>query len=215
MKHGETLSLIEQSGIVAIMRATGPGPLLAAADALVAGGVCAVEVTLTTPGALEIIRAAVDHFRGQLVAFGAGSVLDAESARVAIAAGAHFIVCPTLSLNTIAACKRYSIPVLPGAYTPTEILTAWEAGADLVKVFPADIGGPAYLKAVKAPLPQIKLAAVGGVTLDNVGEFFRAGASAVGVGSSLISQALLDEGRFDEIESRARRFALAVQQARG
>jgi 2-keto-3-deoxy-phosphogluconate aldolase (EC 4.1.2.14) len=136
---------------------------------------------------------------GEKVAFGAGSVLDAETARVAILAGAQFVVCPTLNLETIRLCKRYSVPVVPGAYTPTEILTAWEAGADLVKVFPAEVGGPAYIKAIKAPLPQIQLVPVGGVDLNTTAEFIRAGAAAVGVGSALINQKLLDEGNFAEL----------------
>ncbi|MBL8153703.1 MAG: bifunctional 4-hydroxy-2-oxoglutarate aldolase/2-dehydro-3-deoxy-phosphogluconate aldolase [Anaerolineae bacterium] len=215
MTTQNTLSTLLQSGIVAIMRATRPDPLLAAADALLAGGVQAIEVTLTTPGAMGIITQAVERYTGQPLVFGAGSVLDAESARAAILAGAQFIVCPTLSLRTIEMCKRYSIPVMPGAFTPSEVLTAWEAGADVVKLFPADFGGPAYLKAIKAPLPQVRLAPVGGVSVENTADFIRAGADAVGVGGSLISQDLLDAGRFDEITARARRFRQAVQQARG
>lgn len=215
MTSQNTLSTLLQSGIVAIMRATRPDPLLAAADALLAGGVQAIEVTLTTPGAMGIITQAVERYAGQPLVFGAGSVLDAESARAAILAGAQFIVCPTLSLRTIEMCKRYSVPVMPGAFTPSEVLTAWEAGADVVKLFPADFGGPAYLKAIKAPLPQVRLAPVGGVSVENTADFIRAGADAVGVGGSLVSQDLLDAGRFDEITARARRFRQAVQQARG
>jgi 2-dehydro-3-deoxyphosphogluconate aldolase/(4S)-4-hydroxy-2-oxoglutarate aldolase len=215
MTSQNTLSTLLQSGIVAIMRATRPDPLLAAADALLVGGVQAIEVTLTTPGAMSIITQAVGRYAGQPLVFGAGSVLDAESARAAILAGAQFIVCPTLSLRTIEMCRRYSVPVMPGAFTPSEVLTAWEAGADVVKLFPADFGGPAYLKAIKAPLPQVRLAPVGGVSVENTADFIRAGADAVGVGSSLVSQDLLDAGRFDEITARARRFRQAVQQARG
>lgn len=215
MTAQNTLSTLLQSGVVAIMRATSPDPLLAAADALLAGGVQAIEVTLTTPGAMGIISQAVERYAEQPLVFGAGSVLDAESARAAILAGAQFIVCPTLSLRAIEMCKRYSIPVMPGAFTPSEVLTAWEAGADLVKLFPADFGGPAYLKAIKVPLPQVRLAPVGGVTVENTADFIRAGADAVGVGGSLVSQALLDAGQFDEITARARRFRQAVQQARG
>lgn len=208
-----TLSKILQTGIIAIMRAQSSEQLLAAADAILAGGVDVIEVTMTTPGALETIRQAVTMY-GERVAFGAGSVLDAETARSAILAGAQFIVCPTLNLETIRICKRYSVPVVPGAYTPTEILTAWEAGADLVKVFPAEVGGPAYIKAIKAPLPQIHLVPVGGVDLNTAAEFIRAGASAVGVGSALINQKLLDEGNFSEITRRAARFREEVERGR-
>lgn len=208
-----TLSKILQTGIIAIMRAQSSEQLLAAADAILAGGVDIIEVTMTTPGALETIRQAVAMY-GERVAFGAGSVLDAETARSAVLAGAQFIVCPTLNLETIRICKRYSVPVVPGAYTPTEILTAWEAGADLVKVFPAEVGGPAYIKAIKAPLPQIQLVPVGGVDLNTTAEFIRAGAAAVGVGSALINQKLLDEGNFSEITRRAARFREEVEKGR-
>jgi 2-dehydro-3-deoxyphosphogluconate aldolase/(4S)-4-hydroxy-2-oxoglutarate aldolase len=138
--------------------------------------------------------------------------LDPETARAAILAGAQFVVCPTLNLKTIEICKRYSVPVVPGAYTPTEILTAWEAGADIVKVFPASIGGPAYIKAVKAPLPQVCLAAVGGVNLENTADFVRAGAEILGIGSELISQKLLDTKDFTAITERARGFRVAFEE---
>ena len=208
-----TLPKIFQTGIIAIMRAQSSDQLLAAADAILAGGVDVIEVTMTTPGALDTIRQAVAKYSEQ-VAFGAGSVLDAETARSAILAGAQFIVSPTLNLEMIHICKRYGVPVIPGAYTPTEILTAWEAGADLVKVFPAEVGGPAYIKAIKAPLPQIRLVPVGGVDLNTTAEFIRAGAAAVGVGSALINQKLLDEGNFSEITRRAARFREEVEKGR-
>jgi len=191
--------------VVAIMRAKSSDQLLAAAEAILEGGVRAIEVTMTTPNALEVINQATTRL-GDNVLFGAGSVLDSETARAAILAGAQFIVCPTLNLGTIETCKRYSIPVVPGAYTPTEILTAWQAGATMVKVFPASIGGPGYIKAVKAPLPQVKLSAVGGVDLDNMADFIRAGCEGVGVGSDLVNQKLLDAKDFREITERARRF---------
>ena len=197
------------SGIIAIMRASNSDQLLAAAEAVLAGGVSAIEVTLTTPGALNVVEQAVKKF-GDAVLFGVGSVLDSESARAAIFAGAQFIVAPTLKLETIALCKRYSVPVLPGAYTPTEILTAWEAGADIVKVFPADSLGPQFIKAVKAPLPQVRLCPTGGVSLANVADFFNAGADAVGVGGELINNNLLATKDFAEITARAKRFVEAV-----
>ncbi|NWF69708.1 MAG: bifunctional 4-hydroxy-2-oxoglutarate aldolase/2-dehydro-3-deoxy-phosphogluconate aldolase [Chloroflexi bacterium] len=207
------MDMIRQTGIVAIMRAKSADNLLAAADALCAGGVLAIEVTITTPGALTLVTQAVERF-GASVAFGVGSVLDAETARAAILAGAQFIVCPTVNRKTIQMCKRYSIGVMPGAYTPTEVLQAWEWGGDLVKLFPADIGGPAYLRAIRAPLPQVHIAAVGGVDIQNTAAFIRAGAVAVGVGGSLVSQSLLDNRQFDVLRQRAQQFRQAVDEAR-
>jgi 2-dehydro-3-deoxyphosphogluconate aldolase/(4S)-4-hydroxy-2-oxoglutarate aldolase len=169
---------------------------------------------MTTPGALDVVRLATSQF-GKEVLFGVGSVLDAETARAAILAGAQFVVCPTLKVATIEMCHRYSIPVVPGAYTPTEILSAWEAGANAVKVFPASAGGPAYLKAIKGPLPQISLTAVGGVTVDNAADFVRAGADFVGVGGELVNQKLLDVSDFAQITERARAFRMEVDKGRG
>jgi 2-dehydro-3-deoxyphosphogluconate aldolase/(4S)-4-hydroxy-2-oxoglutarate aldolase len=213
MTKEDLLELIRKTGVVAIMRAKSSDQLLAAADAVLAGGVNAIEVTMTTPGALEVIEQATAKY-GADVIFGAGSVLDPETARAVILAGAQFVVAPTLNLKTIEVCKRYSVPVIPGAYTPTEILTAWEAGADMVKVFPASAGGPAYIKAVKAPLPQIRLVPVGGVNLNTTADFIRAGADVVGVGGALISQKLLDDGDFDAIIERAARLREEVEKGR-
>jgi 2-dehydro-3-deoxyphosphogluconate aldolase/(4S)-4-hydroxy-2-oxoglutarate aldolase len=204
---------IREVGIVAIMRAQSSDQLLAAADAVLAGGVNAIEVTMTTPGALKVIEEAISRY-GTEVIFGVGSVLDPETARAAILAGAQFVVCPTLNLKTIEICKRYSILVVPGAYTPTEILTAWEAGADMVKVFPASVGGPAYIKAIKAPLPQVELVPVGGVNLKTTADFIRAGSAIVGVGSSLINQKLLEAGEFETISDNARQYREEVQKGR-
>jgi 2-dehydro-3-deoxyphosphogluconate aldolase/(4S)-4-hydroxy-2-oxoglutarate aldolase len=191
--------------IVAILRAKNSDQLIEAAQAVLTGGVNCIEVTMTTPDALGVIAKARSRF-GDAVLFGTGSVLDPETARSAILAGAQFIVCPTLNISTIALCRRYSVPVMPGAFTPTEILTAWEHGADVVKVFPTSVGGPAYIKAVKAPLPQVRVAAVGGVNLSNTADFFRAGCAAVGVGGELVSQDLLDKKDFAAITERARAF---------
>ena len=213
MDQNSALGMILESGVVAIMRAKNSDQLLDAARAVLAGGVYAIEVTMTTPGALDVIRQATNQF-GSEVSFGVGSVLDPETARAAILAGAKFVVCPTLNLKTIEICKRYSIPVMPGAYTPTEILTAWEAGADVVKVFPASVGGPAYIKAVKAPLPHIRLAAVGGVDLSNTADFFKAGVDVVGVGGELVNQKLLDARDFAAITERARGFRQGAQDGR-
>jgi 2-dehydro-3-deoxyphosphogluconate aldolase / (4S)-4-hydroxy-2-oxoglutarate aldolase len=214
MSANESMDRIKDGGVVAIMRAKSSDQLLGAAKAVLAGGVTAIEVTMTTPGALDVVRQATSQF-GKEVLFGVGSVLDAETARAAILAGAQFVVCPTLKIATIEMCHRYSIPVVPGAYTPTEILSAWEAGANAVKVFPASAGGPAYLKAIKGPLPQISLTAVGGVTVENAADFVRAGADFVGVGGELVSQKLLDASDFAQITARASSFRLQVENGRG
>ncbi len=216
MNKTASLSLIRETGVIAIMRVQSSDQLIAAAEAIQAGGVRVIEVTMTTPGALDVIRQAAARF-GDGVLFGAGSVLDAETARAAILAGAGFIVAPTLSLPTIALCNRYSVPVMPGCFTPTEALTAWEAGASMVKLFPASIGGPELLKAIRAPLPQIEFVPVGGVEMDTAAAFIRAGAAALGVGSSLINQKLLDAGDMAELTRRAQAFIEQVQigRARG
>ena len=213
MNLEQGLDIIRSTGVVAIMRTKSSEQLLRAADAIREGGVCAIEVTMTTPGALSVIEQAASRY-DQDVLFGAGTVLDAESARAAILAGAQFIVAPTLNHDLITLCRRYSIPVMPGAYTPTEALTAWECGADMVKIFPAGVGGPGFIKALKAPLPQIDLVPVGGVTLDNTAEFIRAGAAAVGVGSALINQKLLESKDFATLTDRARRLVEAVARGR-
>ncbi len=210
----QSLQKILSGGVIAIMRAPSATQLLDAAKAIYEGGVDIIEVTMTTPGALSVVEQAVSQF-GDRVLFGAGSVLDPETARLAILAGAQFVVSPTLNLETIEMCKRYAVPVIPGAFTPTEILTAWEHGADIVKVFPASVGGPAYIKAIKAPLPQIRLAAVGGVTIENTAQFFSAGIDVIGVGAELVNARLLESSAFDEITRRARAFRQEVEKARG
>jgi 2-dehydro-3-deoxyphosphogluconate aldolase/(4S)-4-hydroxy-2-oxoglutarate aldolase len=202
-----------ESGVIAIIRSRSSDQLLAVADAIQAGGVVAIEVTMTTPNALRIIEKAAARYESGVL-FGVGSVLDPESARAAILAGARFVVYPTMSAETIRLCNRYAVPVIPGAFTPNEILAAWEAGADLVKVFPADVGGPGYIKAVKAPLPQVRLVPVGGVNLDTAADFIRAGSDVVAVGSALVDQAMVDAGRFEEIRDRARRFCEEVTRGR-
>jgi 2-dehydro-3-deoxyphosphogluconate aldolase / (4S)-4-hydroxy-2-oxoglutarate aldolase len=205
---------IEQGGVIAIVRFDRSEDLVRVARAVQAGGVRAIEFTLTTPNALPIIEQSVREF-GNDVLLGAGTVLDAETARAAILAGAEFIVAPTLNPAVIEMCRRYSKVVIPGAFTPTEILTAWECGADFVKVFPAEFGGPAYFKAVLAPLPQVKLIPVGGVSLETVGDFIKAGAVAVAVGSNLVKKSAIAAKRFDELTDVARGFVDAVRQARG
>jgi len=216
MDHQKGMDIIRETGVIAIMRAKSSEQLLRAADAIREGGVRAIEVTMTTPGALSVIEQATSRYQnaGQDVLFGAGTVLDAESARACILAGAQFIVSPSFNPALVEICRRYSVPVMPGAYTPTEIVTAWECGADMVKVFPASIGGPALIKALKAPLPQVELVPVGGVNLDTAADFIRAGAAAVGVGSALINQKLLDAEDFATLTERARRFVEEVARGR-
>jgi 2-dehydro-3-deoxyphosphogluconate aldolase/(4S)-4-hydroxy-2-oxoglutarate aldolase len=173
-----------------------------------------IEVTMTTPGALQVIGEAVHKYADEVL-FGAGSVLDSETARAAILAGAGFIVAPSLKVEVVELCNRYSIPVMPGCYTPTEMLTAWEAGADMLKLFPAEVGGPDLVKAILAPFPQFEIVPVGGVDLNTAGEFIRKGAAALGVGSSLVNQKLLDAGDMGELTRRAAAFIEQVRLARG
>jgi 2-dehydro-3-deoxyphosphogluconate aldolase/(4S)-4-hydroxy-2-oxoglutarate aldolase len=213
MNKTDKLNLIRETGVVAIMRANSSDQLMAAADAIKTGGVKVIEVTMTTPGAIGVIAEATARY-GDDVLFGAGTVLDTETARAAILAGAGFIVAPTLNLEVIALCNRYSIPVMPGCYTPTEMLTAWEAGADMIKLFPADVGGPALIKAIRAPLPQLDIVPVGGVNLDTAAEFIKKGAAALGVGSSLVNQKLLETGDMAELTRRAAAFIEAVKKGR-
>jgi 2-dehydro-3-deoxyphosphogluconate aldolase / (4S)-4-hydroxy-2-oxoglutarate aldolase len=163
---------------------------------------------------LGVIEEATRRY-GDDVLFGAGSVLDPETARAAILAGAGFVVAPTLSVPVVALCNRYSVPVMPGIYTPTEALTAWEAGADMVKLFPASVGGPDLIKAIRAPLPQLEIVPVGGVDLTTAVDFIRKGAAALGMGSSLVNQRLLDAGDMDELARRAAAFIAAVKEGRG
>ena len=214
MNKTDKLNLIRETGVIAIMRAQSSAQLIAAADAIQAGGVRVIEVTMTTPGALDVIAEATQRY-GDAVLFGAGSVLDAETARAAMLAGAGFIVAPTLNLGVIALCNRYSIPVMPGCFTPTEMLTAWEAGADMVKLFPAEIGGPALVKAIRAPLPQLEIVPVGGVDLNTAADFIRNGAAALGVGSSLVNQQVLDAGDMAELTRRAAAFIEEVKKGKG
>jgi len=214
MNKTDKLNLIRETGVIAIMRAHSSEQLIVAADAIKAGGVRVIEVTMTTPGALDVIAEATRRY-GDAVLFGAGSVLDAETARAALLAGAGFVVAPTLNLDVIALCNRYSIPVMPGCFTPTEMLAAWEAGADMVKLFPASIGGPALVKAIRAPLPQLEIVPVGGVNLDTAADFIRNGAAALGVGSSLVNQKLLNAGDMAELTHRAARFIEEVKKGRG
>lgn len=204
-----------EGGVVPIVRVESPETALHIADAILKGGIACLEVTLTVPGALSVIERLAGKY-GNEFAIGAGTVLDPESARLAINAGACFIVSPNTRTETLALCQRYGIISCPGALTPTEVLTAWEQGGDLIKVFPCDnVGGASYIKALKAPLPQIDLVPTGGVTLENAAEFIQAGATAVAVGSSLMDKRAIVAHDWDAIAAQAKRFVAAVQEARG
>jgi len=209
----EILSRLIETGVVAIVRTDDPSQLMRVAEVLKAGGIETFEVTMTVPGALDVIREVSQRFGPDLIV-GAGTVLDGETARSAILAGAQFIVSPTLSQSVITVTRRYGKVVVPGALSPTEILAAWEAGADIVKVFPIRLGGPRYLRDVLAPLPQVRLMPTGGVNLENAADFIRAGAVAVGIGSALVDKQLLAEGCFDELADRARRLVVSIREAR-
>ena len=200
--------------LVAVIRAPSGDLLADVAEALLAGGVQVMEVTFTVPGAVRVLERVAEKL-GDRILLGAGTVLDAETARAALLAGAEFIVSPSTNLDVIRLCRRYDKLVLPGAFTPTEVVTAWEAGADIVKIFPADVGGPAYLKALRGPLPQVRLLPTGGVDLTTAADFLRAGACALGVGSSLVEPKAVQQGDLQRIESLARQFVAVVQQARG
>jgi 2-dehydro-3-deoxyphosphogluconate aldolase/(4S)-4-hydroxy-2-oxoglutarate aldolase len=201
------------TGVIAVIRADSGQQLLDVCRALSRGGVRACEITMTTPGALEAIAAA-SRALGDDALVGAGSVLDAETARAAILAGARFIFSPTLSVEVIEMAHRYDCVAVPGALTPTEILTAWSAGADVVKVFPANHFGPQYLRDIHGPMPQIKLTPTGGVDLNTAADWIKAGAVAIGVGSSLVKKDLLASGNWDELAALAKKYVDLVAQAR-
>jgi 2-dehydro-3-deoxyphosphogluconate aldolase/(4S)-4-hydroxy-2-oxoglutarate aldolase len=208
-----SLRRVLDGGIVAVVRAPDGEHLLEVAQALVDGGVTVMEITMSVPNALEVISQ-VRQSMGDRVLLGAGTVLDAETARAVMLAGAEFIVAPTLNLDVIRLCRRYDKLVMPGAFTPTEILTAWEAGADIVKVFPADVVGPAFFKALRGPLPQIRLMPTGGVDLSTAADFLKAGACCLGVGGQLVEPKAVAERNFDRIRSLARQYVAIVQQFR-
>lgn len=213
MGRTEDTARIVDRGLIAIVRFNTAAPLEAVATALADGGVDVIEFTMTTPGALEVLRAASASL-GDRVVLGAGTVLDSETARMAILAGARFVVSPTLSRAVITTCRRYDVVSIPGAYSPTEILAAWELGADLVKVFPAGGVGPQFIKDVLAPLPQLKLVPTGGVSLGNIDAFVRAGAAAVAVGSNLVRTEFVAEQDFVRLTAAARDYRAAVVEAR-
>ena len=210
----KVLGRIRALGLVPVVRAQSAEEASQAIDAIRAGGIDVLEVTMTVPDAVPLIAQVAKRF-GTDAVIGAGTVLDAETARACILAGAQFVVTPTLKPETIACCRRYGVPVLPGALTPTEVLTAWESGADMVKVFPCSaVGGASYIKALKAPLPQVELVPTGGVNLETAAEFIKAGASALGLGSDLVDLKALREGKAASVTERARKLVAIVQAAR-
>ncbi|HVX10490.1 MAG TPA: bifunctional 4-hydroxy-2-oxoglutarate aldolase/2-dehydro-3-deoxy-phosphogluconate aldolase [Pirellulales bacterium] len=213
MKQLSSLEQLLDRGVVAIIRSSDASRLVDVAEALLAGGVSVMEVTFTVPSAHRVLEQVAERLGGRIL-LGAGTVLDAATARTAILAGAEFIVSPVVRHDVIACCRRYSKLSLPGALTPTEILDAWEAGADVVKVFPSEVTGPAYLKAVRAPLPQVRLMPTGGVNLDTAAEFLRAGACALGVGSSLVEPSAVAAGNLARIEELARQYMTIVRATR-
>jgi 2-dehydro-3-deoxyphosphogluconate aldolase/(4S)-4-hydroxy-2-oxoglutarate aldolase len=207
----EVLGKIVASGLVAVIRAESPEQAAAVAEACARGGVAALEITFTVPGATGVIEHLAKQFSGQIL-LGAGTVLDPETARLAILAGAEFVVSPALNPQTARLCNRYQVPYMPGAQTIHEVLEAMECGADIVKIFPGEILGPAFVKALKGPLPQAQVMPTGGVTLDNVADWIKAGSVAVGVGGNLTSAAKI--GDFRSIAQLARRFVEKIKEAR-
>jgi 2-dehydro-3-deoxyphosphogluconate aldolase / (4S)-4-hydroxy-2-oxoglutarate aldolase len=214
MERNKTLAAIMDIGIVPVVRTSTAEAAIRAIEAIYRGGIRSAEITMTVPGAIRALEKVADQF-GDKITLGAGTVLDPETARACMLAGAEFFVTPALNVATIEIAKRYSKPIMPGALTPTEVLTAWQAGADVVKVFPAgNVGGPKYIKALKGPFPQIEMIPTGGVNLETTPEFLKAGACAVAVGGELIDAKTIKEGRYEVFEERARQYLAVVQKAR-
>jgi len=214
MNRPKPLDQVLEAGIVAIIRAPDGSLLADVAEALLAGGVTVMEITFTVPHAERVLEEVAKRL-GDRILLGAGTVLDTETARIALLAGAEFIVTPVVNLDVIRFCRRYDKLVMPGAFTPTEILAAWEAGGDIVKVFPSDNLGASYLKALRGPLPQIRLLPTGGVTLESAAGFLQAGACALGVGGSLVPADAIARGDLSRIEGLARQFREIVVATRG
>jgi 2-dehydro-3-deoxyphosphogluconate aldolase/(4S)-4-hydroxy-2-oxoglutarate aldolase len=211
MERTEVLQRIRQVGVLPVLRATTTESAMALADAIAEGGIAALEVTMTVPGAIGVMRRLVTE-RPELL-IGAGTVLDPETARMCMLEGAQFIVSPAMNAATIALCRRYSVAILSGALTPTEVITAWQAGTDIIKVFPASaMGGAKYLKSLKAPLPQVELIPTGGVSLSNAKEFLEAGAFALGVGADLADEKAILEGRAKDVTAVAKQYESIVRE---
>ncbi|HEV2644868.1 MAG TPA: bifunctional 4-hydroxy-2-oxoglutarate aldolase/2-dehydro-3-deoxy-phosphogluconate aldolase [Acidobacteriaceae bacterium] len=213
MHKSAVLKSLREIGLVPVLRAESETQALALADAIAAGGVTVLEVTMTVPGAVRVIRRLAEDRPDILI--GAGTVLDPETARQCILEGAQFVVSPALNTRTIEMCHRYGVAVLPGALTPTEIVTAWQAGADVVKIFPASaLGGAKYLKSIKAPLPQVEMIPTGGVSQSTAAEFLAAGAFALGVGADLVDPNAIAQGKPEIITESARQYLAIVRNFR-
>lgn len=213
MSKEDQLRQVLDCGIVAVVRSQDSQQLVDVVRALADGGVNVVEITMTVPGALDVVKQ-VRQALGDRVLLGAGTILDPETARAAFLAGAEYLVAPTVNLDVIRLCQRYDKLVMPGAFTPTEILSAWEAGADIVKVFPAEVVGPAFFKAVRGPLPQVRMMPTGGVDLTTAANFLKAGACCLGIGSQLVEPAAVAARNFDRIRDLARQYVDIVRQTR-
>ena len=210
----EVINGIVKIGLVPVIRAESSDMAMRVIEAIKAGGVNVLEITMTVPGAVRVIEEVTKRYGDQVIV-GAGTVLDSETARACILAGARFVVSPSLNLDTIECCRRYSVPVMPGALTPTEVVTAWQAGADMVKVFPCNaVGGASYIKALKGPLPQIDLIPTGGVSLKTAADFIKAGSAALGVGGDLVDTKAIAEGQDGVVTDRAKQFLEIIKTAR-
>ena len=212
-KKEEILEGIKKGGLVAVVRAESSEQAFKITEACIAGGVAAIEITFTVPGAQDVIKDLAAKYKSGEIIIGAGTVLDPETARAAILAGAEYIVSPCLNVDTVKLCNRYQVACMPGAMTIKEVVECMEAGADIVKIFPGELFGPAIIKAIKGPIPQASLMPTGGVTVDNAGEWIKAGAVAVGAGSSLTAGA--KKGDYESITTIARQFIQKIKEARG
>jgi len=214
MEKRDVFNRMISEALIPVIRVSSAKEAIDVADALKEGGVSFLEITMTVQGAIDVIKELAQKYKDEIV-MGAGTILDPETGRAALLAGAQFIVSPTLNLDLIQLAHRYSAVVIPGAMTPTEILTAWNAGADMVKVFPAaQLGGPEYLKAIRGPLPQILLVPTGGVNLQNAGAFIKAGATALGVGGELVDKKAIKDKKFNVITENARAYLKVIKEAR-
>lgn len=210
----KTLTCIREVGLVPIIRTPSPDDALRAAEAIIEGGIGIAEITLSVPSSIHVMERVAEKF-GDKVLLGAGTILDPESCRAALLAGAEFIVTPSLNPHVIEVARRYSKACFPGALTPTEVVLAWQSGADMVKIFPCGpVGGPSYIRALKGPFPQIEFIPTGGVNLETTPEFIKAGAAAVAVGGELVNLKILKEGKLDVVVANARKFIEAVRSAR-
>jgi len=215
MEKREVFNRMVSEGLIPVIRVASAAEAIDVADAIKEGGVTVIEITMSVPGALDTIKELTKKYKDDII-MGAGTILDPETGRAALLAGAQFLVTPTLNLDLIQLAHRYSAVIVPGAMTPTEILTAWNAGADMVKVFPAaQLGGPEYIKALRGPLPQILYVPTGGVNLQNAGAFIKAGATALGAGGELVDKKAVKEKKFNIITENTRAFLKAIKEARG